>query len=287
MEKVSIVLPTFNGERNIRQALDSIIKQTYNNWELIIVNDCSTDNTINIINEYANNDQRIKIINNDINLKLPKSLNIGFKYAEGTYFTWTSDDNIFKENAISCMVHEIEKDKTIGLVYCNYTLIDSDGKIIESIKLSQPDKMPVTNPIGACFLYRKCVAEKVGEYDEKLFLAEDYDYWIRIYKVSKIKHIDKDLYFYRKHENSLTATKKEDIRKQTFKLLEKHFLFLYFIAKEYRNRKWNVLNLYDKRKMTYGFFDKMIKCADENDKKRLICTFRNMQLGYSFKERNR
>ena len=100
---ISIILPTYNGEKYIRESIDSILNQTYKNWELIIVNDCSTDQTPTIVDEYATKDSRIKIINNAMNLKLPKSLNIGFKEAKGEYYTWTSDDNIFKPTALEVM----------------------------------------------------------------------------------------------------------------------------------------------------------------------------------------
>ena len=100
MKKVSIILPTFNGEKYIEESINSILHQTYKNWELIIVNDASNDNTQDIINKFAEQSFKITVIQNDKNLKLPASLNIGFKKATGEYFTWTSDDNIYKENAI-------------------------------------------------------------------------------------------------------------------------------------------------------------------------------------------
>ena len=90
--KVSIILPTYNGKKYIRDSIESIINQTYTNWELIIVNDCSTDDTQKIIEEYQQKDKRIIVINNEKNLKLPASLNRGFEEASGEYYTWTSDD---------------------------------------------------------------------------------------------------------------------------------------------------------------------------------------------------
>ena len=89
---ISIVLPVYNGEQYIDKAVESIIGQTYKNWELILVNDCSTDHTLEILEEYAGKDVRIRIINNTHNLKLPASLNVGFENAKGRYLTWTSDD---------------------------------------------------------------------------------------------------------------------------------------------------------------------------------------------------
>ena len=105
MPKVSIVLPTYNGSAFITEAIDSILNQTFSDFELIIVNDCSTDNTFQLCKDYAQKDKRIKLISNSTNLKLPASLNVGFSYATGEYFTWTSDDNYYKDNAIEKMVN--------------------------------------------------------------------------------------------------------------------------------------------------------------------------------------
>ena len=101
---VSIVLPTYNGENFIAKAIESILKQTYTNFELIIVDDCSSDATNEIINSYAKKDARIRIIKNDVNKKLPASLNIGFDNAKGEYYTWSSDDNEYYPQAFEKMV---------------------------------------------------------------------------------------------------------------------------------------------------------------------------------------
>ena len=116
MPKVSIVLPTYNGEEYISNAIESIINQTYNDWELIIVNDCSNDNTLDIINKYALADSRISIIINNQNMKLPESLNIGFRNAKGDYLSWTSDDNMYDSKAIEKMVHYLDSNPNDNMV---------------------------------------------------------------------------------------------------------------------------------------------------------------------------
>ena len=97
---ISIVMPVYNGEKFLKQSIESVIGQSYKDWELILVNDCSTDRSLEIMQCYAESDNRIKIINNEINKKLPKSLNVGFAQACGKYYTWTSDDNMFHKDAI-------------------------------------------------------------------------------------------------------------------------------------------------------------------------------------------
>lgn len=230
---VSIILPVYNGAKHIHKSINSILSQDYKNIELIIVNDCSTDETLNIINSFAQNDSRINIISNTSNLKLPGTLNVGFANANGLYLTWTSDDNMYKPNAITTMVSALSSNPDADMVYSNYTNIDSNDKEISFGNLSDnPDSLITGNCCGACFLYSKKIAKLVGEYDATLFLAEDYDYWIRIHSIGKIIHINDNLYYYRRHADSLTETKKDKINIQTYKALEKNFFHLYATAKD-------------------------------------------------------
>lgn len=226
-KKISIILPVYNGAEYLAESIESVIAQTYANWELIIINDCSTDDTLAIASKYAAQDTRIKVFTNSQNLKLPNSLNAGFKYANGQYYTWTSDDNKYKPNAFRIMVEKLEHNPNAVMVYTNYTYIDSNGNEIGLSKKPEPRYLFTGNVIGACFLYTADAAKKIGEYDADLFLAEDYDFWIRLYKVGKILHIEDNLYFYRIHGKSLTETKKKYIDEQTYKVLDKHFQFAY------------------------------------------------------------
>ncbi len=100
---ISIVLPIYNGEKYMKQSIDSVINQTYANWELLIVDDGSTDNTAAIAREYAEKDNRIKYYKNPQNMRLPKTLNRGFSLATGDYLTWTSDDNYYYPTALEKM----------------------------------------------------------------------------------------------------------------------------------------------------------------------------------------
>ena len=90
---ISIVLPSYNGARYVCESIDSCLRQSYHNWELIIVDDASTDDTPSIIAEYVARDHRIRSIRNAVNRRLPGSLNIGFADASVQFLTWTSDDN--------------------------------------------------------------------------------------------------------------------------------------------------------------------------------------------------
>lgn len=218
---ISIVLPTYNGERYIKQAIESIIAQTYSDWELVVVNDCSKDNTAAIVEQYSARDSRIRMINNSENQKLPRSLNIGFGEAHGELLTWTSDDNMYKSDALEKMYHYLQLNPNIDIVYANCNLIDENGKIIGNAPVDgEIMNLYDGNVIGACFLYKREVHEKLHGYDTSKFLVEDYDFWIRALRYFKYGFIDQILYDYRVHDNSLTSQRMDEIRLRTNQLLQ-------------------------------------------------------------------
>ncbi len=203
---VSIILPTFNGERFIEHSVRSCLRQTWPAIELIVVDDASTDATPKILSRLAGEDTRIMIIRHDRNRKLPKALNTGFALARGEYFTWTSDDNEYLPNAIETMTEYLEARKDTDIVYGDYRVIDEKGNYIKDQKVLNYTELIDGNCIGACFLYRREVQEKVGSYAEDLFLAEDYDFWLRASACCRMARLDQILYGYRNHQKSLTQT---------------------------------------------------------------------------------
>lgn len=219
---ISIVMPVYNGEKFLKQSIESVIGQSYKDWELILVNDCSTDNSLEIMQSYAESDNRIKIISNEINKKLPKSLNVGFTQACGKYYTWTSDDNMFHKDAIREMCEYLDKNPDVGMVYADMEYIDENGDIVGYQRIN-PEEIYLRNCVGACFMYRSSVAAEVGEYNPDCFLVEDYDYWFRINRKYLLRRINKVLYSYRKHPGSLTETRQAMISEQLFKLRIKEY----------------------------------------------------------------
>lgn len=220
---ISIVLPTYNGEKYIEESIQSILNQTIQNWELVIVDDGSKDSTAEIIERYAKADNRIKVIHNKENMRLPKSLNIGFDNCRGEYYTWTSDDNLYEKDALEKLLLVLETMQDIDIVYALCDIIDSDGKFVKHVEKEKCDieRIYYNNPIGACFLYKKEVHEKLNGYDCSQFLVEDYHFWLRAHKYYRFYLIDEYLYKYRNHENSLTSSKTNEIERRIIALLER------------------------------------------------------------------
>lgn len=210
INKVSIILPTHNGEKYLAESIESCLEQTYSNFELIIIDDASTDNTPSIIKEYANKDSRIIPLRNEINLKLPASLNKGFAVSTGDYLTWTSDDNRFAPNAIKHLTEYLNKHKSVDFVYSNFYFIDENGNILNKFNAFKPQFIFNKNCIGACFMYRRKVYAAIGDYSADAFLVEDYEYWLRIHQQFNMHKLEEYLYFYRSHKNSLSAKFSEE-----------------------------------------------------------------------------
>lgn len=204
---ISIILPTYNGSRYIQQSIDSCLQQSFSDFELIIVNDCSTDNTLSIVEEYAQKDKRVRIISNEKNLRLPLSLNKGFDAASGKYFTWTSDDNYYAPNALQTLYDYIQQQSDVDLVYANYTLVNDENKILGTKTFNNVyDSFHYWLGCGACFLYKREIHTTLKGYNPSFFLIEDYEFFLRAYTKFKFLYINRtDLYYYREHDASLTG----------------------------------------------------------------------------------
>jgi glycosyltransferase involved in cell wall biosynthesis len=246
---ISIILPTYNGAKYIRHSIDSCLAQTFSDFELIIVNDCSTDETPEIIESYAQKDRRIKIIHNRSNLKLPLSLNKGFDHASGKYFTWTSDDNYYAPDALEKMVKVLEQDTSIDLVYCDYYIVDENDKITGKRIFNDVNKaFHKWIGAGACFLYKSHIHSDLKGYNPSAFLIEDYDFFTRAFIKYRFHYLqDHTVYYYREHPGSLTSTQANYLNNVAKIFLEKN---LPGLEKKLRMKELGIL--YRKLAFYYG-----------------------------------
>lgn len=217
--EISIVLPVYNGADYLSDSIQSCVEQTFPDWELIIVNDASTDESLKIAQDWAQKDNRIRIVDLEVNRRLPGALNAGFEEAKGTYLTWTSHDNLYRPEALEILHRALSKsEKDVGLIYADYTLIDPQGAAIEPVQNLNPEYLLVTNCVGSCFLYRASAAREIGGYDPAYDLVEDYEYWLRLGARYKLQHLAQDLYFHRQHPATLTVQSRRDILRATTSL---------------------------------------------------------------------
>jgi glycosyltransferase involved in cell wall biosynthesis len=211
---VSVVLPTYNQKRYLRQALDSVLSQTYRDFELIVVDDGSTDGTANLLEEYLRCGCEIKVIRQE-NMGLPRALNVGFAHAQGEYLTWTSSDNIMLPDMLAVLIKSLQQDRSVGLVYADFYLIDQDGNELGLFRTAEYDPCLLLhiNLVHCCFLYRRECMERVGGYDPEFEYGEDWEYWIRISQYFRMRHVPQALYCYRFHYDSMTSRSKRGTAK--------------------------------------------------------------------------
>jgi|GEM_PF-1062478 len=217
---ISIVLPTYNGvEAGLSASLASCVAQTYKNFELIVVNDGSTDETEELVREWMAKDSRIRLLNHATNKNLPNALNTGFAAATGDFLTWTSDDNRYWPEALQKMLDILQDKPDVAMVYCDYqrevaakNCDYTDGSIC-SVR-EQRDLIRDSAGVGACFLYRQEVYQLLGDYNPEYFKAEDYEYWLRVSENFTMQPIHEVFYTYRFSAASMTgqgATKVWDV----------------------------------------------------------------------------
>lgn len=202
---LSLVLPVYNGERYLRQALDSIFAQQWTDFEVIAVDDCSTDATPVILADYAARYSHMRVLTNAVNSKLPASLNAGFRVARGSWFSWTSDDNILLPQTFARLFAAVRDHPDADVVYANYRMMDAAGAPRQLVEVRPSSELIFGNVVGCCFLYRRAVDAENGGYDPALFGVEDYDFWLRAAQHGcHFQPVDEELYLYRRHDRSLT-----------------------------------------------------------------------------------
>jgi len=222
--QVSIVMPLYNGIKYVRDAVESVLDQTYRNFELIIVDDGSTDGSGQVADEYAAKDERVRVVHQP-NRKLPAALNTGFDLAQGEFLTWTSDDNVLKPEFLRKLVACLERHPRWDMVYANMDIIGDDGQPLRDADWFKGYQIPcgsehiylpgnthelntyANNFIGGAFLYRKRVHHLLAGYSRWQFTREDYDYWMQVNALLTLRHSDllQPVYDYRFHARSLTS----------------------------------------------------------------------------------
>ncbi|MEZ5991816.1 MAG: glycosyltransferase [Planctomycetota bacterium] len=220
---LSVVLPTYNRAHRLETAIRGVLSQDYPNLELIVVNDGSTDTTAETLNKLETelDDDRLHVITRE-NGGLPTALNTGFAAAKGEFWTWISDDDTHHPGCLRALARELEIDPDTGLVYADMRIVSEDGRE-RLFQCGPPERLEQHSTLGLCFMYRASVARQVGEYDPDLFLAEDYDYWLRMRKQTTLRWLPRVLFTYADAMDSLTRTRFRAVGDMRLRLLEREF----------------------------------------------------------------
>lgn len=213
MPLISVVLPVYNLAPYLKESLDSILNQTIQDFEIIVIDDCSTDNTIEIATSY--HDSRIKILSKTENKGLIDSLNIGFKAANGKYIARMDGDDISDLKRFEKQLFILENNPEIKVCGSWLQAFGKDDKII---KHKENHEQILVNMMLHCSMSLGAVMlDKVwaeGEYfNEEKKHVEDYDFWSRVIWKGKLYNIQEVLYYYRIHEKQVSTTYNEIQRK--------------------------------------------------------------------------
>jgi glycosyltransferase involved in cell wall biosynthesis len=218
--KVSVIIPAFNRARYIRQTVESVLGQTYPNIETIVVDDGSSDGTRGILEEYQD---KITLLQHPQgqNRGQSASINLGLSRAEGDYIAILDSDDYWEPEKTEIQTAYLEQHPDVGLVYANGTAVNSNGEFLYNIyparhdEESRPEKILLD-----CYIHlpsnsmlRKSVLDRAGRFDESFRAAQDHDMLIRIAEITRLGYINKSLYHYRRHQESISKSNQGAIRR--------------------------------------------------------------------------
>lgn len=206
MPKLTIYITNYNYGRYIRQAIESVLHQDFQDFELLIIDDGSTDNSKEIIEDYANQPQIEVIYQQNKGLNITN--NIALRLAKGKYIMRLDADDYLQEKALQKMVSLLEADDDLGMVFPDYYLVDQHNDTIAEIKRHDFDgevglfDLPAH---GACTMIRQQFLKSVGGYDESYSCQDGYELWIKFIARFKVVNIREPLFCYRQHGQNLTS----------------------------------------------------------------------------------
>lgn len=238
---VSILLPVYNSEKYLQQAIDSLLKQTFTDFELLIINDGSTDNSEKIIYSYS--DQRIVYIKNQSNKGLIYTLNRGIELAKGKYIARMDSDDICAAERLQKQFDRIDKDPDTSVIGCHVSFINEHGKKTGDWK--EDLETSTYHAIKQKMVWENCIAHptvmmrsdimKKYQYNENQKNTEDYDLWLRLLSDGyRIEKIGEKLLLYRIHEASITGS----ILRKSNPFFKQYNCKVKFLRKRILQGKW-------------------------------------------------
>lgn len=252
-------MSVYNGETYLEEAIESVIKQTFENWELIIINDCSTDSTREILSEFASKDERIKVHTNEINLKLPTSLNKAISLCSGKYIARMDADDICLPDRLEKQYRFMEENSDVALSSCRFMTLKNgvyasggaggrcDNEALRAMLL-------VTNPILHPGVIAKAEVMKKFNYDTTLTCTEDLELWTRMaMENQKMQILPECLLLYRLHDKQITSTTLDKQRAEVLKIQQKYYA--HFIEKmDEKMQEFYIGGIYFKQKTDINKF---------------------------------
>lgn len=222
--KVSVLMPVFNGEKYLREAIDSILKQSFTEFEFIIINDGSTDRSAEILQTYA--DPRLRVIHNESNIGVTLTLNKGLDLARGEYVARMDCDDVSVPDRLEKQVSFMDAHPEVAVCGTYALVIDETGRVLRTNQVPTGRHLEVDywrlNPI-----IHPSAMIRVGHlgdlrYDGRIRYAQDFDLWLRIKAKHDLHNIPEYLLLYRRHGDSITRSKNEAQRSSAYRIFCAH-----------------------------------------------------------------
>lgn len=209
-ELISVIMPAYNAEETLCTAIDSVLAQTYSNLELVVVNDCSTDKTLDILKRYSEKDLRVRVISNDVNSGVSKTRHRAVKEAKGEWLAFLDSDDAWVENKLEVQI-KLMKEKNAQLVFSGSQFMNEDGELINWI-LHVPEQIQYKRLLKQNLISNSSALVQKSLYQEYEALGdgmhEDFACWLRILNSGIIAYgLDQPLLIYRLSSNSKSGNK--------------------------------------------------------------------------------
>jgi hypothetical protein len=213
--RVSVVMPACNAERYLREAVESILAQTFDDFEFVVVDDGSTDRTWTLLRSYR--DARMRCCRNDENAGVTRSLNRGVAAARGDYIARQDADDVSRPSRLETQVAYLEAHPEVGILGSAYQVIDAEGRPRGLGRPPESDTEIRWQTLfhsafchSAVMLRREALAGIKGPYDEAAVYAEDYDLWAKLVRRTKAANLPQLLVRHRVHGNSIGSTRRQE-----------------------------------------------------------------------------
>lgn len=227
---VSVIMPAYNAEGTIIESISSVIDQTYNNWELLVINDGSKDNSADIVRTFQKQDGRIKLIDLKRNMGLPNARNEGCKLAKGKFIAFLDSDDLWEKEKLATQIAFHQKYPEVEISHTDFQAFNKNGIVKRPWKKVMERKRDKQGFIYPNICYRNLIGiltvmvktdtlRQVGFFDTTLWTLEDQDLWVRIASQKNIfGFIDKHLALYRISESGISK------KTGKYKKAYKHYL---------------------------------------------------------------
>ena len=212
---VSVILPVFNGETYLAEAIESILTQTLSDLELIVIDDCSVDGTAAIIRDYANRDERVRLVRHDHNQGMPSARNSGIAVSRGEFIATMDCDDVSLPQRLEKQAAFLEANPDIGVVGIFVQNVAEDLSVRQIQSFPQQHAFMVmywilggTTLYGGVYMARRSALLAVGGYNESYKLAEDTELFSRLCLETRVANLPEALYLYRHHDQQVSASAK-------------------------------------------------------------------------------